>query len=355
VSGVKKFEIFRMFFSVVIALLLSFVIIFMVSEEPLNAIYIMITGPLSSTRNMANVVEAMIPLIFTGTAVCIMFSANQINLAGEGAFHLGGLVAAVVALQLGLPAGVSPVVAILLSGVAGALFTAIPALLKIKTSASELVSSLMLNYISLWFCTFILMHFICDSSVGSASWQIPEESTLPTLIDRTRIHPGLFVALAVAVLGYIFLFKTKTGYELRLTGQNETFAKYSGVSIIKVIMTSQLLGGFIAGVGGGVELLSPIYTRFSWTSLLGYGWDAIIICTLSKNNPLYTPLAALFLAYLRTGASIMARRTDVSLEIVQITQGIIILLVVAEQFLSGYKHKMIAKEAMASLKEEEVA
>lgn len=354
-SGVKKFEIFRMFFSVVIALLLSFVIIFMVSEEPLNAIYIMITGPLSSTRNMANVVEAMIPLIFTGTAVCIMFSANQINLAGEGAFHLGGLVAAVVALQLGLPAGVSPVVAILLSGVAGALFTAIPALLKIKTSASELVSSLMLNYISLWFCTFILMHFICDSSVGSASWQIPEESTLPTLIDRTRIHPGLFVALAVAVLGYIFLFKTKTGYELRLTGQNETFAKYSGVSIIKVIMTSQLLGGFIAGVGGGVELLSPIYTRFSWTSLLGYGWDAIIICTLSKNNPLYTPLAALFLAYLRTGASIMARRTDVSLEIVQITQGIIILLVVAEQFLSGYKHKMIAKEAMASLKEEEVA
>ncbi len=354
-SSVKKFEAFRMFFSVVIALLISFVIIFMVSEEPLNAIYIMVTGPLSSMRNMANVVEAMIPLIFTGTAVCIMFSANQINLAGEGAFHLGGLVAAVVALEFGLPAGVSPVVAILLSGVAGALFTAIPAILKIKTNASELVSSLMLNYISLWFCTFILMHFICDPSVGSASWLIPEESTLPTLIDRTRIHPGLFVALAIAVLGYVFLFKTKTGYELRLTGQNERFAKYSGVSIIKVIMTSQLLGGFIAGVGGGVELLSPIYTRFSWTSLLGYGWDAIIICTLSRNNPLYTPLAALFLAYLRTGASIMARRTDVSLEIVQITQGIIILLVVAEQFLSGYKHKMIAREAMASLKEEEVA
>ena len=108
-----------------------------------------------------------------------------------------------------------------------------------------------------------------------------------------------------------------------------------------------------AGVGGGVELLSPIYSRFSWTSLLGYGWDAIIICTLAKNNPLYTPLAALFLAYLRTGASIMSRYTDVTLEIVQITQGIIILLVVAEQFLSGYRHRMIAKEAIAALKEEE--
>lgn len=353
-NSVKRFEVFRMFFAIVISLLISFVIIFLVSKEPLTAIYTMITGPFKSRRNFANVIEAMIPLMFTGIGVCIMFSANQINLAGEGAFHLGGLVAAVVALQLGLPAGVSPVVAILLSGLVGAIFTAIPAVLKIKTNSSILVSSLMLNYIALWFATFILMHFICDPSIGSASYTIPDASTLPTLISKTRIHPGLILALACAVLGYIFLFKSKIGYELRLTGQNEEFAKYSGINIVKVVLVSQLLGGFIAGMGGGVELLSPIYTRFSWTSLLGYGWDAIIICTLSRNNPLYTPLAALFLAYLRTGASIMARYTDVTLEIVQITQGIIILLVVAEQFLSGYKHKMIAKEAMASLKEEEV-
>lgn len=166
---------------------------------------------------------------------------------------------------------------------------------------------------------------------------------------------GLLIALLVAVLGYVFLFKTRTGYELRLTGENENFARYSGISIVKVILISQMVGGVIAGIGGSVELLSPIYTRFSWTALLGYGWDAIIICTLAKKNPLYTPLAALFLAYLRTGASIMARYTDVTLEIVQITQGIIILLVVAEQFLSGMKHRMIAREAKASLKEGEVA
>ncbi len=353
-SSVKRFEIVRMFFAIVIALLVSFGIIFLVSDQPLTAIYTLITGPFKSKRNFANVIEAMIPLMFTGTGVCIMFSANQINLAGEGAFHLGGLVAAVVALKFGLPAGVSPVVAILLSGLAGAVFTAIPAILKIKTNSSVLVSSLMLNYIALWFAMFILMHYICDPSIGSASYVIPEESTLPTLVERTRIHPGLFIALAAALLGSVFLYKTKTGYELRLTGQNERFARYSGINIVKVICVSQLLGGFIAGIGGGVELLSPIYTRFSWTSLLGYGWDAIIICTLAKNNPLYTPLAALFLAYLRTGASIMARYTDVTLEIVQITQGIIILLVVAEQFLSGYKHKMIAKEAMESLKEKGV-
>lgn len=351
-NSARKFDLIRMAFSILIALLVSFVIIFLVSKEPVTAIQTLVTGPFKSKRNLANVVESMIPLIFTGTGVCIMFSANQINLAGEGAFHLGGLVAATIALKLALPAGVAPVVALLAAALAGALFTAIPAVMKIKTSSSELVSSLMLNYLALWFSMFILMQFLQDPSKGSGSYPIPDAASLPAIFHGTRIHIGLFIALFVAVFGYIFLYKTKIGYELRITGENEAFAKYSGISVVRVILVSQLLGGFVAGLGGGVELLGPIYSRFTWTSLLGYGWDAIIICTLSKKNPLYTPLAALFLAYLRTGASIMARSTDVSLEIVQITQGVIILLVVAEQFLSGYRHKMIAKEAKAALEEE---
>lgn len=354
-NSAKRFEIIRMFFAIVIALLVSFVLIFFVSDQPVEAIIALITGPLRSKRNLANVVESMIPLIFTGTAVCIMFSANQINLATEGAFHLGGLVAAVSVLQLGLPAGLSPAVALIFAASAGALFTAVPAILKIKTGSSEMVSSLMMNYLSLWFCTYILMHFICDSAVGSASHKLPKESELMTLFKGTRIHVGIIIALAVAVFGYVFLYKTKIGYELRLAGENEKFARYSGINIVKVIVISQMVGGAIGGLGGGVELLSPIYSRFSWIDLLGYGWDAIIICTLAKKNPLKTPLAALFLAYLRVGASIMARSTDVTLEIVQVTQGIIILLAVAEQFLSKTKHKMIAREAKAALKEEEAA
>ena len=241
------------------------------------------------------------------------------------------------------------------AGLAGALFTAIPAIMKITTSAPELVSSLMINYIALYFGNYMLNNVIGDPRASAASYVLSDASKLTVWLSRTRVHVGFFIAIGVAVLGYIFLYRTKMGYQLRITGENEEFARYSGINIVKVILVSQLLGGFVIGLGGGVEMLSPIYSRFTWTSLLGYGWDAIIICTLAKKNPLYTPFAALFLAYLRTGASIMARRTDVTLEIVQITQGIIILLVVAEQFLSKYKHKMIAREAKAALKDEEVA
>ena len=79
----------------------------------------------------------------------------------------------------------------------------------------------MLNYLAQWFATFILMHFICDPSIGSGSYLIPEELKLPAMIEKTRIHAGLIIALAVAVLGYFFLYRSRTGYELRLTGQNE--------------------------------------------------------------------------------------------------------------------------------------
>lgn len=344
-----KFNVLRTVLSVGIALLISFGIIFITSKEPVNAIVQLLTGPLQSQRRFGNVIEAMIPLIFTGVGVSIMFAANEINLAGEGSFHIGGLVATFIALNTTLPSGISPIVCVLIAGICGALVTAIPAVLKIKTDSDVLVSSLMMNYLILYLSNYLLSNVLRDPKAGAVvSYAVPDVTQLSTIFAGTRIHIGLFVALAVALFGYVFMYKTKIGYELRLTGENRSFAKYSGINVIKITLISQLLGGFIFGIGGGVELLG-MYNRFTWTSLLGYGWDAIIITTLAKKNPLYVPFAAFFLAYLRTGASIMARSTDVVTEIVTITQGIIILLVVAEQFLSKYKHKMIAKEAKAIL------
>ncbi len=207
----------------------------------------------------------------------------------------------------------------------------------------------MMNYIIIFFANYVLSYILRDPKAGAVvSFAIPSQIQLNAIIPGTRIHFGLIIALAVAFLGYIFLYKTKIGYEIRVTGENADFAKYSGINVMKVTLISQLLGGFIFGVGGGVEILG-MYNRFTWTSSLGYGWDAIIITTLAKKNPLYVPFAAFFLAYLRTGASKMSIATNVPTEIITVTQGIIILLVVAEQFLSKYKHKMIAKEAKLTL------
>lgn len=348
-----KLNILRTVLAILIALLISFGIIFLTSKEPVTAIVQLLTGPLQSQRRFGNVIEAMIPLIFTGVGVSIMFAANEINLAGEGSFHIGGLIATYFALNTALPPGISPIATILVAGICGMIITGIPAVLKIKTESDVLVSSLMMNYLILYFSNYLLSNVLRDPKAGAVvSFAVPSVTQFGTIIAGTRIHIGLFIALAVAVLGYIFMYKTKIGYELRVTGENRDFARYSGINVVKITLVSQLVGGFIFGIGGGVELLG-MYNRFTWTSLLGYGWDAIIITTLAKKNPIYVPFAAFFLAYLRTGASIMSRSTDVVTEIVTITQGIIILLVVAEQFLSKYRHNIIAKEAKATLIEKE--
>lgn len=345
----KKFNILRTVVAIGIALLISFIIIFLTSDEPVKAIVELLIGPLKSTRRIGNVIESMIPLIFAGVGISIMFAASQFNLAGEGSFHIGGLVAAFIAINTTLPAWISPFICILMAGFFGSMVTAVPAVLKIKTDSDVLVSSLMMNYVVTFFASYILSYFLRDPSAGATvSYAIPKASQLNAIIPGTRIHFGLVIALAVALFGYIFLYKTKIGYEIRVTGENANFAKYSGINVLRVTLISQILGGFIFGIGGGVELLG-MYSRFSWTTSLGYGWDAVIIATLAKNNPLYVPFAAFFLAYLRTGASKMSIVANVPTEIVTITQGIIILLVVAEQFLSKYKHKMITKEAKATL------
>ena len=197
-NSAKRFDIIRTILSVLIALAISFVIIFMVSDQPLEAIKYLLIGPLTNKRSMGNVVESMIPLIFTGTGVCIMFSANQINLAGEGAFHIGGLIASCIAIKV--TAGfVSPFAALVCAGLAGALFTVIPAIMKITTTASEMVSSLMINYIALYFGNYMLNNVIGDPKASAASYKLSEASELPVLIQGTRVHLGFIIAIAVDI------------------------------------------------------------------------------------------------------------------------------------------------------------
>ena len=128
--------------------------------------------------------------------------------------------------------------------------------------------------------------------------------------------------------------------------QNIEFARYSGINTDWTIVMSQVLGGFLVGMGGAIELLG-MYRRFEWQTLPGYGWTGIIVAILARNNPFYVPLAALFLAYMRIGSDIMSRFTDMPNEFVAIIQGIIIILISASSFLSKQRHKMIVREAIS--------
>ncbi|MEG2353839.1 MAG: ABC transporter permease [Clostridium sp.] len=340
-----SYEIIRTVTAITIALLISFIIIFAVSNQPGEAIHIFLTGPFKSMRHFGNVIEMMIPLVFTGLAVSIMFQANEFNLGSEGTFYIGAVAATFIAINITLPAGVHPAVAILFGGLVGAVVGAIPAILKTVFGATELVSSLMLNYICLFFGTYLINNFMRDTSAGSmVSHEFQATAILGKILQPTRLHIGLILAVLAVIFCYLFLYKSKLGYAIRMTGQNPKFAKYSGINTVKVLIMAQIIGGFIAGIGGATEMLG-MYTRFGWQQLPGYGWDAIIVAALARNNPILVPISAFFLSFLRVGADMMARGSDVQAEVIAIIQGVMILLIAAERFLAHWKHKKIYKDA----------
>ena len=212
----------------------------------------------------------------------------------------------------------------------------------------------MLNYVCLYFVKYLINNPLWDPQAGfQASYKFSETALLPDLFSKTNIHAGLFVAIAVVIFGHILIEKSDLGYKIRTVGNNPKFAAYSGINVTMVIIVCQMIGGFLAGLGGAVEQLG-MYKRFEYSGLPGHGFDGVMIAVIAGNNPKYVPIAALFLAYVNVGAETMARMSDVPSEVISIVQSVIIMFVVAERFLAGWKHKVIARSAMKELNLSEV-
>jgi ABC-type uncharacterized transport system permease subunit len=339
----RSFNVLRTAVALLIALLVAYLVIFLVSDSPLEAVRIFTFGPFDSLRHMGNIVEAAIPLIFSGLSMAVVFQASLFNLGAEGIYYISGALVSVIAIFVPMPAGIHPLVIILAGALIGALVMAIPGVLRAKLGASELVTSLMLNNILLGVGLWLLTNFLRDASTGSQiSYKFAQTAQLPKIISGTRIHLGLIIALVCVALTYIFLYRTKWGYEIRMTGLNPDFARYAGVNTAKVIILAHVVSGVLAGMGGAIETIG-IHQRFEWTALPGYGFDGAMIAMLAGNNPIGVVGAALFVAYLRVGADMVARLSDVPTEMVSILQALIILLVSAERFLHKYRQKWIEK------------
>ena len=339
----QRFEFLRIGLALFIALGVVLFIIALVSDDPLFAIREMLLGPFSSLRRMGNVIEAAIPITFTGLAITMVFKTHRFNLAADSAFYLGAMVTLMVGMYSPLPPYATIVIGLIAGFIAGGIVGFIPALINFKFGANELVVSLMLNYIVSFYVKYLLNYVVRDPySASLQSYPMQEGVNLGNLISGTRVHYGLILMVVVVIIAFIVLYKTKWGYALRMTGLNEKFSKYSGIKVAGVVMLAQAIGTGIAGFGGAVEMMG-LYTRFRWLESPGYGWDGVIIATLARGNPAAVPFAALFLAYIRTGADILNRTTNIPAEIISLVQAIIITLIAAQAFLSKQKQKQIVK------------
>lgn len=332
--------------SILIAITLAFVVILLVSKQPLEAISSFILGPFTSLRRFGLMLENALPLIFTGLGCCVVFAMGCGQVISEGAFYFAAVAATMLTVSgLPLPGPVLFIAACAVAAVAAAAVSLIPMIFYIKWDANLFVVGLMLNYIVLNVGTYILNYHLKDPDFGwPASYAFPVEMKPAVLIKGTYVTTVVFIAAAFVILLYIFFYKTKWGYNLRLVGSNPSFAAYSGVGIVSTFLIGQTLSGAIIGVGGSCELFSR-YDRFNWYALPGYGWDGILIATLAAFKPQFVPLSALFLAYIRTGADIMSRQSDVAAELAPIVQSFMVLLIAANAFLGGTQQKLRVKQS----------
>lgn len=242
-----------------IACALVSLIVLIVSDDPMTAITSFFIGPFTSLRRIGNIIEAAAPLMFTALAVIIIFGSGQFSMIAEGSFFIGTSGAMIVAIACKLPGGFHPAVAILFAGFCGAIVSMIPALLKMKWNVSELVTSIMLNYVVQFFAIYLVSyHFREVSSSSLASLKFEETAGLPVVIAGTRIHAGIVLGIILCVLVWFFLYRTSFGTKLRITGENPLFAKYSGLKVTGLMVAAQVIAGAIAGMGAVQRSLACI-------------------------------------------------------------------------------------------------
>jgi ABC-type uncharacterized transport system permease subunit len=341
----KYFNLIRTLIAVAIGLVISVSLIYLVSKDPGYSLQSFLLGPFLSRSRFFNLIETASPIIFCGLAIAVAFQARQFNVGAEGCLYLGAAVGTAFAVSTHLPAFLHiPLVLLVATGV-GAIWGAIPGILKARWNASELVASLMLNYVAYFLGLYLINFHFRDKQAGYlVSLQLPKSAWLAQFIPDTRMHWGIFLSIVCALLVWMFLYHTTTGYEIRMTGFNEHFARFGGINVVRIIVACQLIMGLLAGLGGMAEVMG-IHRRFLWQSTPGWGWDGVVVAIIGRNHPLLIIAASFFLAYLRVGGQVLNLMSDVPSEMVTVIQWIIILLITAEAFLSQWRFRIMVRQA----------
>ncbi len=327
--------------AVAAALLVSAVIMNASGIDAGGALRALFNGAFGSRDAVLETLVQSTPIMLTGLAMVIAFRGKVWNIGGEGQFFAGALATAWVCMnfaQLSNP--VLIVVIILASFLAGALWAFIPGFLKARFRISEIVVTVMMNYIMLGIVSYMLSG--PWQAAGDHFLQTPrfERTTyLPTFFD-SRIHLGFFLAIFLVIAVYILLWKTPLGFEIRAVGENPVAAKHKGIRDAVIVLIVMLMSGAIAGLAGGMEL-AGLHHRLRLDISTGYGYTGILIALLARLNPLGVIPASIFFGALVNGSTSMQIKFSVPVPMVYTIQGIVLIFLLIFDTLIRYRVRRI--------------
>ena len=271
------------------------------------------------------------PLIFAGLAVALGFRAGLFNIGAEGQIYIGGLFATAVGINFpDLPLLIHLPLAVAAGFVGGAAWGFIPGILKARTGAHEVITTIMLNYVS---------YLVVDLALRQVFFQLPGRddpvskfivptSTLPRLLPDERLHWGLILALLAAVAVWWLLFRSTKGFEFRAVGLNPSGARYAGINISRTVVVTMMISGGLAGLAGASEILGT-NLRLTPNFSPHWGFDAIAIALLGSSRPVGVVFSAILFGALRAGATPMQATTGIPIDLVVVIQGLVIMFIAA--------------------------
>lgn len=325
-------------YAVIVALVVAGVVILVIGKNPLDAYWALLRGMFGSTDRIAASLGRSTPFIGAALAVAFAFKAGLFNIGAEGQLLVGATLAAWVGTfswLAGVP-GILLVPILLLAGiVGGGIWGGIPGLLKARTGAHEVITTIMLNSIAILFIRWMVgsrdpvILRDMSASVPRTAF-IPKAGRLPELVSsQPPLHLGFLVMIALCAFVWFTLKRTTFGFEVRTVGTNPNAAKYAGMSVNRTIVVVMAISGALAGLAGAGEIsgttgfLSPgVFTAI--------GFDAIAIALLARSNPYAIILTSILWGSMLSGAGLMQQEAGLSIDAVRIVQALVLLFVAAD-------------------------
>ena len=339
----KKAILIR-FSSVLVALIIGGLLILALGYNPVSVYSGIIEGSLMTPTALKATAKIAIPLLGAALAIAPAFKMKFWNCGAEGQITIGAIASTYFALYQvdNLPTPVFFTLTFIVSAVFGGLWGLIPAFFKARWGTNETLFTLMLNYIAIGFVKYLRIDPWMDK--GQMFPKVPMFSKAARLPEVLGIHIGWIIVLALVVFIYIYMTRTKHGYEIAVVGESVSTARYSGMSVAKVIMRTMFLSGAIAGIVGWMLVLGTNYT-LSDTTANGYGFTAIVVAWLAKLNPFVMVLISVFLAVLNKGSNTIQTNFGIPASASEVLTGLILLCMLGSEFFINYRFVFRKKTA----------
>ncbi len=315
----------------VVGLLIGAILMYIWGFNPWKAYIALFKGAYGGLYEISSSLSRGTPLILTALTFSICLRAGMFNIGAEGQLFVGATASILVA-YMALPTPLGQIVGLILAAIAGAAWSLVPAFLKITRGVSEVISTIMFNWIARWLVLYLTIFLLRDPVRAEKTVSIPVAARFPVMVRGTDLSYSIFVSIAFALAIYFILWHTTVGYEVRAAGLNPTAARYGGIRNKRTMFLSFVLGGVAAGLAGatitmGLPPTYAIYGGAAMPQLTNVGFDGMAVAMVGRNHPIGIIIAAIFFGGLTAGGRVMQfyGSNPVPLEIVRVVMGAIVL------------------------------